>query len=109
MKNFELEKIYNMMQKIPKEFPLDLKIEILRNSSIINEQHNILESLKKICSEDEIRKYMFMDFGKRDFVTFINILNLPDNINEYETDIVEGIFLLTNWEDIYEINKRRSI
>lgn len=96
MKNFELEIIYKSLQKIPNDIPFDLKMDIVRNKMIIDSEHLFLEELKKICTEDEIKKYLMMEFKKEDLLTYINISNLPDNINEYDTEFVEGIFLLTN-------------
>lgn len=95
MKNFEIELIYKALQKIPNNLPFELKLDIVRNKSIIESQHIMLDELRKICSEDEIKTYLMMEFDKCELLKFINISNLPDNMGEFDSEFVEGIFLLT--------------
>lgn len=95
MKNREIEKIFNMFNKIPKNLSLDLKKKILRNKLLISLEHSFIQDMKQVCAEDELRIFLNED-SKISNIEFINIEELPDNINEFEQEFLDGIFLITN-------------
>lgn len=95
MKNREIEKIFNMFSKIPKNLSLDLKKKILRNKLSISLEYSFIQDIKQVCTEDEFKVFLNEE-SKILNIEFINIEELPDNINEFEQEFLDGIFLITN-------------
>jgi len=95
MKNREIEKIFNMFDKIPKNLSLDLKKKILRNKLSISLEHSFIQDMKQVCAEDELKVFLNEE-SKILNIDFINIEELPDNINEFDQEFLDGIFLITN-------------
>ena len=96
MKNADLEKIYKMGEKIPKNFPLNVKEKILRNKYLVANDIMFLKDILGVCSEEEIIEVMERSYEKSSELLFINIEELPDDINELDGDFLEGLFLITN-------------
>lgn len=142
MKNFEIETLYKIFEKIPESFSIKLRIQILKNKSLIESEYVLIEDLKKnlytkkyieysekiksleseykehkidnvkllsgvslIESEyssdiklqkirlDEYKEYVEQEFSGN--LIFINIDELPDDINELDAEFLEGLFLIT--------------
>lgn len=96
MKLKELEKIYKISEKIPKNFSLQVKEKILRNKFLIRSELEFLQELNKILETSELIEYMDREYVKSSEINFINIEELPDDINELDVDFLEGLFLITN-------------
>ena len=142
MKNFEIETLYKIFEKIPESFSIKLRIQILKNKSLIESEYVLIEDLKKnlytkkyieysekiksleseykehkidnvkllsgvslIESEyssdiklQKIRLGEYKEYVEQEFsgnLIFINIDELPDDINELDAEFLEGLFLIT--------------
>ncbi len=97
MKLKDLEKIYKMSENIPKNFSLQIKEKILRNKFLIRSELEFLQELIKVSPQDsELNEYMNKEYSKSSEILFINIVELPDDINELDAEFLEGLFLITN-------------
>jgi len=97
MKLKNLEKIYKLSEKIPNNFSLQVKEKILRNKFLIRSELEFLQELIKVSPQDnELNEYMNRDYEKSSELLFINIVELPDDINELDAEFLEGLFLITN-------------
>ncbi len=94
MKFFEVEIIYNGLESIPQSLDLDFKLKLLRNRLILEAETNLIKVLRKCCNESELKTYLNRDFSGN--IEFINIEEVPDNINEFEQKFIDSVFLLTN-------------
>lgn len=95
MKNKDLELIYKMSEKIPKTFPLNIKEKILRNKFLIRPELEFINALTPILDAHEISIVMLRDYEKSSELSYINIDELPENINELDAEFLEGLFLIT--------------
>jgi hypothetical protein len=142
VKNYELEILHKIFDKIPETFSIKLRAKILKNKFLIESEYNLIEELKKtaytkryieysekvkslqterkenkISSEefvsgmnsvdsefsedikfqknrlDEYKEYVDLEFSGN--LIFINIDELPDDINELDAEFLEGLFLIT--------------
>lgn len=95
MKNKDVEKIYNACSKVPKSLSLDLKKKLFRNRQNIISEHSFIQDMRQNCTEEELRIFLNEEV-KNQNLEFINIEELPDDINEFEQEFLDGIFLITN-------------
>lgn len=95
MKNKDLELIYKMSEKIPKSFPLSIKEKIIRNKFLIRPDLEFINALTPVLDAHEISTVMLREYEKSSELTYINIDELPDNINELDVEFLEGLFLIT--------------
>lgn len=142
MKIFQLETLYKIFDKIPENFSIKLRIQILKNKSIIESEYSLVEDLKKnlytkkyieytekiktleteykehkidndkllsdislLESEysldiktqkerlEDYKEYVAQEYSGE--LIFINIDELPDDINELDAEFLEGLFLIT--------------
>ncbi len=97
MKLKDLEKIYKMSENIPKNFSLKVKEKILRNKFLIRSELEFLQELIKSSEpSNELNEYFNREYSKSSEILFINIVELPDDINELDAEFLEGLFLITN-------------
>lgn len=97
MKLKELGLLQNLSERIPKNFPFNVKVKILRNLDLIQPELTHLKKLFQICddSDEDLIEYMNQEFSNSNLIQFINIDELPDDINELDADFLEGLFLIT--------------
>ena len=95
MKNKDLELIYKMSEKIPKSFPLSIKEKIIRNKFLIRPELEFINALCLVLDAHEIPTVMLRDYEKSSELTYINIDELPEDINELDAEFLEGLFLIT--------------
>jgi hypothetical protein len=95
MKNKDLELIYKMSEKIPKTFPLNIKEKILRNKFLIRSELEFIKDLISVLDTHEISDVMLREYEKSSELSYINIDELPENINELGAEFLEGLFLIT--------------
>jgi len=97
MKLKDLEIIYKMSERIPKNFSLKIKEKIIRNKFLIRSEIEFLQELNKISDPStDLHEYMNREYQKSSELLFINIDELPDDVNELDADFLEGLFLITN-------------
>ncbi len=97
MKLKDLEKIYKMSENIPKNFSLKVKEKILRNKFLIRSELEFLQELIKSSEpSNELNEYFNREYSKSSEILFINIVELPDDMNELDAEFLEGLFLITN-------------
>lgn len=97
MKLKELGLLQNLSERIPKNFPFNVKVKILRNLDLIQPELTHLKKLFQICDDscEDLIEYMNQEFSNSNLIQFINIDELPDDINELDADFLEGLFLIT--------------
>ena len=97
MKLKELGLLQTLSEKIPKNFPFNVKVKILRNCELIQSELAHIKKLFELCGEDDkdLIKYIEQEFPNNHLIQFINIDELPDDINELDAEFLEGLFLIT--------------
>jgi archaellum component FlaC len=76
---------------------LKVKEKILRNKFLIRSEIELLQALVLVSeTSQDLNEYFLREYEKSSELHFINIDELPDDINELESEFLEGLFLITN-------------